>query len=32
MSFALLPPDRTPPQRIYLGLLDEVPLMGLGIC
>jgi len=28
----LLLDDRTPPQRIHLGLLDEVPVMGLGIC
>jgi len=29
---ALLLEDRTPPQRIHFGLLDEVPVMGLGIC
>ena len=28
----LLLEDRTPPQRIHFGLLDEVPVMGLGIC
>jgi len=29
---ALLLEDRTPPQRIHLGLLEECLLMGLGIC
>ena len=28
----LLLEDCTPPQRIHFGLLDEVPVMGLGIC
>lgn len=28
----LLLEDRTPPQRIHLGLLEECLLMGLGIC
>ena len=29
---ALLLEDRTPPQRINFGLLEEGPVMGLGIC
>ena len=28
---ALLREGRTPPQGIHLSLLDEVPVMGLGI-
>jgi len=29
---ALLQEDRTPPQRIHLGLLEKCPVLSLGIC